>query len=291
MDIRYSQRSQFLEACEAAIREHRAELNRGGVVRVDLGPGGYQETVTVFISQGDRQAFHTNWSSPDPSRFPVRIKAAATALRNCGCSGTYEITHRQGVITLSSMTATARQLPSKPSAVALARPIGGLPTEMPASPKPAPSPLFPAVESSTTRIFLVSCVEQKLPYAAAARDLYTSEWFLKARRYVEAQQAPWFILSAAHGLLHPHQMVAPYERTLNNMGVAERRTWADQVMAQLEVLLPGVDSVEFIAGERYRENLVPELERRAIHVSVPMAGLRIGEQLSWLTHNNDAPLK
>lgn len=282
MDISYSKRSQFLEACEATIREYRAELERGGVVSVNLSPGGYQETVTVFINQGDRHAFHTNWSSPDPSRFPVRIKAAATALLNCGCSGTFEITHRQGLITLSSMP--TRHVQSKPPAVALARPVGKSPTAAPVAPMPSPRAPRSATASNSSKIFLVSCVGQKLPYAAAARDLYTSDWFVKARRYVEAQRAPWFILSAEHGLLHPDQVVAPYERTLNTMGVSPRRAWAARVMTQIDEVLPGVDAVEFLAGERYRENLVPALVSRGIKVFIPMAGLRIGEQLAWLTH-------
>ena len=35
------------------------------------------------------------------------------------------------------------------------------------------------------RIYLVACVKRKLPRPAPARDLYTSDWFRKARQYVE----------------------------------------------------------------------------------------------------------
>ena len=38
----------------------------------------------------------------------------------------------------------------------------------------------------------------------------------------------------------------------------------------------------FLAGERYREFLARHLASRGVEVSVPMEGLRIGEQLSWL---------
>jgi hypothetical protein len=40
--------------------------------------------------------------------------------------------------------------------------------------------------------------------------------------------------------------------------------------------------VVFLAGERYREFLARHLASRGVEVSVPMEGLRIGEQLSWL---------
>ncbi len=55
-----------------------------------------------------------------------------------------------------------------------------------------------------------------------AKDLYVSDLFRKARRYVEAKNCPWFILSAEYGLVSPEQVIAPYEKTLNHMGVAER---------------------------------------------------------------------
>ncbi len=79
-----------------------------------------------------------------------------------------------------------------------------------------------------TTIYLVSCVSRKRELACEARDLYVSEFFCKARRYVEASGCPWFILSAEHGLVAPNQVIAPYECTLNRMRVADRRAWAEQ---------------------------------------------------------------
>lgn len=51
--------------------------------------------------------------------------------------------------------------------------------------------------------YLISCVSRKRSAPAQARDLYTSDWFLKAREYVESTGSPWFILSAEHGLVPP----------------------------------------------------------------------------------------
>ncbi len=119
----------------------------------------------------------------------------------------------------------------------------------------------------------VSCVAKKLARPAAAKDLYTSPWFVKARRLVEAQGWPWFILSAKYGLVAPEEEVAHYEKTLNDMGVAERRDWARKVLEALEPHLAGVQSVVFLAGQNYREFLAPELRSRGIDVHVPMQGL------------------
>ena len=44
---------------------------------------------------------------------------------------------------------------------------------------------------------------------AKAKDLYTSDWFRKARAYVEHRGGPWFILSAEHGLVDPETVIGP----------------------------------------------------------------------------------
>ncbi|MCY4578106.1 MAG: hypothetical protein OXD31_03570 [Chloroflexi bacterium] len=135
----------------------------------------------------------------------------------------------------------------------------------------------------TVTIYLVSCVSQKQPNPAAAKDLYISPWFKKARRFVDATGLPWFVLSAKYGLSHPDRLVDPYELTLNNMPVKNRRLWADRVLVQLRPHLDGVDIVVFMAGLRYREFLAPALRHYGLKVSVPMEGLRMGQQLQWLT--------
>ena len=135
------------------------------------------------------------------------------------------------------------------------------------------------------RIYLVSCVGQKQPFAAEAQDLYTSAWFRKAREYVIKSGSPWFILSAEHGLVFPERVLEPYEKTLNTMKVAERRDWARRVQAQIELELPNAIEVMIFAGARYREYLEPWLRRRYATVEVPMEGLQIGKQLQWLSEN------
>lgn len=134
---------------------------------------------------------------------------------------------------------------------------------------------------TTPKIYLVSCVSKKRSELSAAKDLYISDWFFKARAYVEATSSPWFILSAEYGLVNPDQIVPPYERTLNTMGVAERRSWADRVCRQLELQLPNPCAVTILAGMRYREFIMDFLRRHASSVDVPLEGLRIGEQLGW----------
>jgi hypothetical protein len=141
-------------------------------------------------------------------------------------------------------------------------------------------------------ICLVSCVGAKRTTAAPAKALYQSDWFIKARAYAEAISQRWFILSAKHGLVHPDDVIAPYEQTLNTMDIAGRRNWARLVQSQMDDAIPDAAQIVVLAGQRYREFLMDYLGRRAHTVEVPMAGLRIGEQLGWLeSHVSHGPTR
>ena len=145
------------------------------------------------------------------------------------------------------------------------------------APKPGAS-----LDGLGRRMLLVSCVKTKLPRRAAAKDLYVSDWLRKSRACLESTGCPWAILSAEYGLLHPDEVIRPYEKTLNAMPVAERRSWADEVLESMDPFLRDIDTVVFFAGERYRELLDPGLRGWGVDVVVPMLGLRQGQQLAWL---------
>jgi len=136
--------------------------------------------------------------------------------------------------------------------------------------------------------YLVSCVGQKGSQPAPASQLYQSDWFTKARSFVEARSGSWAILSAEHGVVLPGEEIAPYERTLNTMKIAERREWAARVRSQLAGIIPAGAKVVILAGTKYREFLVDHLE--ASHeVEIPMKGLGIGSQKQWLA-SHPAPI-
>ena len=145
------------------------------------------------------------------------------------------------------------------------------------------------IATRSNTLYLVSCVSRKLNRQAAAKDLYCSDWFMKARKYVEREGAQWRILSAEYGLVHPDTLTVPYERTLNTMGVAERRRWAGKVLAQLRPVLQEIDQVVILAGERYREFLIDGIRALVPKVEIPLRGLQIGKQLAWFKHELSQP--
>lgn len=67
------------------------------------------------------------------------------------------------------------------------------------------------------------------------------------------------------------------------MRVDERKEWSKVVVNQLKSVADlKNDEFTFLAGDRYRKYLLTELNR----VKIPMQGLKIGEQLQWLTKQN-----
>lgn len=136
-------------------------------------------------------------------------------------------------------------------------------------------------------VYLVSCVGKKRETAAAARDLYQSDWFMKARQFVTLTGCRWFILSAEHGLLNPRKRIEPYDTTLAEIGAQARREWGAMVSAQLNKAIGPrfKGDLIFLAGRYYREPLADYAGARA---KVPMQGLGIGQQKAWLANRIDA---
>ena len=103
MIISFVSHSEFLPKCVQVISDHRNQLNEG--IDIEMDPGGYDGSVSVTIEAEDATGFETNWNSGDPTRFPARIRAAATALSQCGCSGTFQISVKNGVLTIKGKDA------------------------------------------------------------------------------------------------------------------------------------------------------------------------------------------
>lgn len=132
-------------------------------------------------------------------------------------------------------------------------------------------------------LVLVSCSKAKLDQPAPARELYCSPAFQMKRKIIERAGADWLILSAKHGLVEPDAVIAPYDLTLNTMGVSARQAWAREVIPSLLGRAKDIGRVVMLAGQSYSQYLTGSLAEHGIDVSEPMRGLRQGEQLAWLS--------
>lgn len=147
-------------------------------------------------------------------------------------------------------------------------------------------------------IALIGCAATKLGQPARARELYVSAIFRLALQYAEAVLgAEVFILSAQHGLVHPTQVLEPYDLCLADMDPWEGAWWAHEVEAQFAEVL-GADLVPanatvpdgtewvlqqpgprlvLLAGQIYRFR--PPFP---LTFEEPLSGMGIGSRKAWL---------
>lgn len=95
----------------------------------------------------------------------------------------------------------------------------------------------------------------------------------------------YFILSAKHGILHPTQIIEPYDQSLYHLSALERRQWSEVVVKQLIAIAPPPAELIILAGKRYREGIVKPLQNAGYNITIPLQGLGIGKQLQWLNSN------
>ena len=258
-----------------------AERIRRYALDQDVGPARSAGQRTLTIRAGD---VHRNLGLT--SRVPAVCSALGSELfeRLAGVV----LIERVGPSQSTTTQFRYRLEPDSGNAVARREPAAAQPPPRPAKPQGMaasrndPAGAVAPDVAGGRRLFLVSCVKTKLSRPAKAKELYVSDWFRKARACVEREGGAWRILSAKYGLVHPEDVIRPYEKTLITMRAAERRAWAAKVLEALEPCLADADTVVFFAGERYREFLEPSLRNRGIGLDVPMRGLSQGRQLAWL---------
>ncbi|MGP4069743.1 DUF6884 domain-containing protein [Halobacillus sp. B29] len=137
------------------------------------------------------------------------------------------------------------------------------------------------------KIALISCTKLKANYPCSAREMYqNSPLFKKGVSFIEQKNYDeWFVLSANYGLLKQDDVIEPYDVTLNDMKSLERKKWADLVLKQIDYLQLHLEQIDFYAGRKYREHLIPIIEQKGINCCVPLQGKGIGEQLQFYTIN------
>lgn len=131
------------------------------------------------------------------------------------------------------------------------------------------------------KIALLSCTSKKKDYPCAAYEMYSeSARFQKAYQFAKLISDNIFILSPKYGLLPEDKLIEPYDESLHDKNAQERKTWANAVLHELQKVAD-LQNDEFIilAGEKYREHLLPHLS----HYWLPLKGMSIGKWDAELT--------
>jgi hypothetical protein len=154
-----------------------------------------------------------------------------------------------------------------------------------------------------TRLMLIGCSKTKKAVDFDPRtggrvipeQLYGSQLFTKRVDYAKARGMRWAVLSARYGVWFPHIGLKAYDQTFADMEAADIAAWhvgvAQRLMEELwesynlgrsvSSIKPSELTVEIHAGADYCHPLAEILKAVGIAVELPLAGLGIGEQLSW----------
>jgi hypothetical protein len=124
-------------------------------------------------------------------------------------------------------------------------------------------------------LYLIACSAAKLDRPAPAAQLYTGQAFKMAMAAAQRAGADVLILSALHGAVDPAQVIAPYNCTLATMKKYDRLKWEIKTWADLHP--HNGRAITVLAGKRYAAALAG-----FPNVSLPLAGLGIGQQLAAL---------
>lgn len=136
-----------------------------------------------------------------------------------------------------------------------------------------------------TEMVLVSCSKTKHDDTHRAEDLYEpSDIFQKRRTFAKREGVHWGVLSAKHGYLRPWDIVENYEKHISERTPVWSAFVLDELLADLEFL--DTDQVTLLAGKRYVDPLVAELEARGYDVVDYNRGLRPGERKRELKKAN-----
>ncbi len=143
---------------------------------------------------------------------------------------------------------------------------------------PSPAPAAPR------RIALISAPRRQLAFPSRPIKLYSpSEFFTLALTLATRTADKTFILSPRYGLLAPDgPALAPYQEAFDRWPPAQRRAWAERVIAALVPRLRPGDICVFYAGRAYREDIQYRLRALGYASEVPLQGLDPDAQLDRL---------
>ena len=129
-------------------------------------------------------------------------------------------------------------------------------------------------------IFL-SCTKEKESKRCKAREMYMpSSLFSKSYEYAKSLNPDKiYILSAKHHLLPLSREIEPYNVTLNDASVEERKEWTEEVLKQMKAAHIDFNAkTYFFCGENYIEFLKDHFPNS----KSMYAGRGIGEIMHWL---------
>lgn len=135
-------------------------------------------------------------------------------------------------------------------------------------------------------VALVGCSRQKKGHAGGvpAKDLYAGRLAQMGYQYAIGQGWDVHFVSALHGVVPPHQMLAPYDCSMAQLLPTERAEWGRQVVGELLAFYPLTRLViVFLAGMSYIRPILEAIPDQLGYWSyeMPLKGLDLFGRFRW----------
>lgn len=133
-------------------------------------------------------------------------------------------------------------------------------------------------------IALISCVKTKRNRPCKAKDMYISPLFKESYEYASKRCDKIYILSARYGLLEDDRMISPYQETLNDKTIHERKIWSIGVLKSLSLRCDlSKDQFLLLGGANYMRYIKQKIK----YSEDPLQGLSLGMRISLLKKYNE----
>jgi hypothetical protein len=132
-------------------------------------------------------------------------------------------------------------------------------------------------------IVLLMCGKNKLPYKALTKDIYTSSRFQKSIEYAKTitDYSSVYVLSAKYSLLKLDDEIAPYDLSIYEMSLQDKKEWAEKVITLLETVSDTKrDKYIFLTDDFYSEYLLPFLT----DIELPLKGIPQEKHIDFFIH-------
>lgn len=139
-------------------------------------------------------------------------------------------------------------------------------------------------------IYLLPCTKLKQNYRCAAEEMYKPSALYRlsysyAINRVTDKNEEIFILSDKHYLMPLSKEIDPYDETLRDMSLAEKKKWGQIVYDQMkETFDMATTHFIFLTGKEYMNPIIPYLECGKYSNPIP-SQYGFGDRMGWLKDN------
>lgn len=137
-------------------------------------------------------------------------------------------------------------------------------------------------------VAVISCGRRKNNFRTQAKNLYTGNLFIAARKFCECNYSDWIILSAKYGVLFPEQMVEPYDLFIDDFTEDEKINWSNTVANKIMKMFDSNKTIDFYTSKNYQKYVIPILTRGGYSTTENLNNLRVALKTKWFLEHSES---